>query len=154
MARALVCAAEIPGRCRWPGGISVCSTGCRKGGGFVARHSLDFFPLIATNSARRFMRGDAMIVVVMGVAGSGKSTIAEILAQRLGWVFLDADQFHSPGNKEKMHRGIPLTDADRLPWLDAMHDELEANETEGKSVVLACSALKEEYRQRLSRGLP
>jgi MFS transporter, ACS family, tartrate transporter len=95
-----------------------------------------------------------MIVVVMGVAGSGKSTIAEILAQRLGWVFLDADQFHSPGNKEKMHRGIPLTDADRFPWLDAIHDELAANEAKGRSVVLACSALKEEYRRRLSRGLP
>ncbi len=94
-----------------------------------------------------------MIVVVMGVAGSGKSTIAEILAQRLGWVFLDADQFHSPGNKEKMHRGIPLTDADRFPWLDAIHDELAANEAKGRSVVLACSALREEYRRRLSRGL-
>ncbi len=54
-----------------------------------------------------------MIVVVMGVTGSGKSTIAEILAQRMSWVFLDADQFHSAANKEKMHRGIPLTDADR-----------------------------------------
>ncbi|HEY1468316.1 MAG TPA: MFS transporter [Candidatus Acidoferrum sp.] len=94
-----------------------------------------------------------MLVVVMGVAGSGKSTIAETLAQRLGWVFLDADEFHTPANKEKMHRGIPLTDADRLPWLDAMRAELAANEAKGKSVVLACSALKEEYRQRLSRGL-
>jgi ACS family tartrate transporter-like MFS transporter len=94
-----------------------------------------------------------MIVVVMGVAGSGKSTIAEILAQRLGWVFLDADQFHTPANKEKMHRGIPLTDADRFPWLDAIHAELVANEAKGRSVVLACSALKEEYRRKLSRDL-
>ena len=94
-----------------------------------------------------------MIVVVMGVAGSGKSTIAEILAQRLGWAFLDADEFHTPANKEKMHRGIPLTDADRFPWLDAIHAELAANEAKGKSVVLACSALKEEYRRRLSQGL-
>ena len=81
-----------------------------------------------------------MIVVVMGVAGSGKSTIAEILAQRLGWAFLDADVFHTPANKEKMHRGIALTDADRFPWLDAIHAELAADEAKGKSVVLACSA--------------
>ena len=94
-----------------------------------------------------------MIVVVMGVTGSGKSTIAEILAQRLSWVFLDADQFHSASNKEKMHRGIPLTDADRIPWLDAIHAELMANDAKGKSVVLACSALKEEYRRRLSQGM-
>ena len=94
-----------------------------------------------------------MIVVVMGVAGSGKSTIAAILAQRLGWVFLDADQFHTPANKVKMHRGIPLTDADRFPWLDAIHAELAANDAKGNSVVLACSALKEEYRRRLSREL-
>jgi MFS transporter, ACS family, tartrate transporter len=94
-----------------------------------------------------------MIVVVMGVAGSGKSTIAEILAPRLGWAFLDADEFHTPASKEKMHLGIPLTDADRFPWLDAIHDELAANEAKGKSVVLACSALKEEYRRRLSQGL-
>ena len=94
-----------------------------------------------------------MIVVVMGVAGSGKSTIAEILAQRLGWALLDADVFHTPANKEKMHRGIALTDADRFPWLDAIHAELAADEAKGKSVVLACSALKEEYRRRLSQGL-
>jgi MFS transporter, ACS family, tartrate transporter len=94
-----------------------------------------------------------MILVVMGVAGSGKSTIAERLAQSLGWVFLDADRFHSPTNKEKMHRGIPLTDADRIPWLDTIRAELLANDANGDSVVLACSALKEEYRKRLSRGL-
>jgi MFS transporter, ACS family, tartrate transporter len=94
-----------------------------------------------------------MILVVMGVAGSGKSTIAETLAQHLGWVFLDADRFHSPANKEKMHRGIPLTDADRFPWLDAIRTELIVSEAKGQSVVLACSALKEEYRRRLTLGL-
>ena len=57
-----------------------------------------------------------MIIIVMGVTGSGKTTIGELLAQRLGWQFLDADDFHSVANKEKMHRGIPLTDADRWPW--------------------------------------
>jgi MFS transporter, ACS family, tartrate transporter len=94
-----------------------------------------------------------MILVVMGVAGSGKSTIAERLAQHLGWVFLDADRFHSPANKEKMHRGIPLTDADRFPWLEAIRAELIASDAKGDSMVLACSALKEEYRRRLSLGL-
>jgi MFS transporter, ACS family, tartrate transporter len=94
-----------------------------------------------------------MIVVVMGVTGSGKSTVAEVLAQRLGWVFVDADQFHSAANKRKMIRGISLTDDDRLPWLDAIRVKLLANHERGKSVVLACSALKEEYRSRLSEGL-
>jgi MFS transporter, ACS family, tartrate transporter len=94
-----------------------------------------------------------MIVVVMGVTGSGKSSVAELLTKRLGWVFLDADQFHSPANKEKMHRGIPLTDADRIPWLESIHAELVKNDAKGISVVLACSALKEDYRRRLSRGL-
>lgn len=94
-----------------------------------------------------------MIVVVMGVAGSGKTTVASMLAEHLGWVFLDADRFHSPADKEKMHRGIPLQDADRLPWLKAMQTELLKNDAQGKSVVLACSALKEDYRRRLSEGL-
>ena len=94
-----------------------------------------------------------MIYVVMGVAGSGKTTIAQLLAQKLQWVFLEADQFHSAANKNKMHRGIPLTDADRLPWLAAIHKELERNDTAGKSVVLACSALKDEYREILTGGL-
>jgi gluconokinase len=94
-----------------------------------------------------------MIFLVMGVAGSGKSTVGRLLAQRLGWVFLEADDFHSPANKEKMHRGVPLTRADRLPWLDAMHGELQAQNEKGKNVVLACSALKDEYRQRLTAGL-
>jgi ACS family tartrate transporter-like MFS transporter len=94
-----------------------------------------------------------MIVVVMGVTGSGKSSVAERLAQRLGWMFLDADQFHSPANKEKMHLGIPLTDMDRIPWLDAMHAQLAANDAAGKNVVLACSALKEDYRRKLSQGI-
>jgi MFS transporter, ACS family, tartrate transporter len=94
-----------------------------------------------------------MIYVVMGVAGSGKTTVAQMLAQKLQWVFLEADQFHSAANKDKMHRGIPLTDADRLPWLEAIHEELKRNDEAGKSVVLACSALKDEYRAILSAGL-
>lgn len=76
-----------------------------------------------------------------------------MLADRLGWVFLEADDFHSPGNKEKMHRGVPLTEADRLPWLQAIHAELQAQDKQGKNVVLACSALREEYRRILMQGL-
>jgi ACS family tartrate transporter-like MFS transporter len=94
-----------------------------------------------------------MIYVVMGVAGSGKTTIAESLAAKLGWVFLEADQFHSAANKAKMHAGIVLTDADRLPWLAAIHAELQRKDAAGENVILACSALKEEYRGILSARL-
>jgi gluconokinase len=94
-----------------------------------------------------------MILLVMGVTGSGKTTVGEILAKRLGWVYLEADDFHSPENKGKMHRGVPLTEADRVPWLNAMHAELVKLDAQGKSAVLACSALREEYRVRLTGGL-
>jgi MFS transporter, ACS family, tartrate transporter len=94
-----------------------------------------------------------MIYVVMGVTGSGKTTVAELLAAKLGWTFLEADQFHSPANKTKMHQGIVLTDADRLPWLDALHTELERKNAAGENAILACSALKDEYRGILSAGL-
>lgn len=94
-----------------------------------------------------------MIVLVMGVTGSGKSTIARLLAERLAWAFVEADDYHSTANKEKMHQGIPLTDADRFPWLAAIHAELVLLDGSGKNVVLACSALKEDYRQRLLSGL-
>src|ERR1700744_734108 len=94
-----------------------------------------------------------MIVIVMGVTGSGKTTIGKMLAQRLGWEFADADDFHSAANKDKMHRGIPLTDADRLPWLVSMHDYLAKEAAEKRSVVLGCSALKQSYRAILSNGL-
>jgi gluconokinase len=94
-----------------------------------------------------------MIYLVMGVTGSGKSTVGKMLADRLGWVYLEADDFHSAANKEKMHRGEPLTEADRLPWLAAMHRALKEQNTKGKNAVLACSALTEEYRQILMKGL-
>jgi gluconokinase len=94
-----------------------------------------------------------MIVVVMGVTGSGKTTAGEMLAKRLGWEFADADDFHSAANKEKMHRGIPLTDADRWPWLDAIHEKLAQVAAGRQDLVLACSALKKSYRDRLSNGL-
>jgi gluconokinase len=90
-----------------------------------------------------------MIVVVMGVSGSGKSTIGQLLASRLGFPFLDADEFHPPENVAKMAAGTPLTDADRQPWLELLNGKLRAQE----NAVLACSALKESYRQILSMGL-
>jgi len=94
-----------------------------------------------------------MVLLVMGVEGSGKTTVGRLLAERLGWTFLEADDFHSTGNKEKMHKGIPLTDADRIPWLQAIHKELLVQTAGGKNAVLACSALKKEYRRLLTEGL-
>jgi len=89
----------------------------------------------------------------MGVTGSGKTTVGTLLARKLGWAFLDADDFHSAGNREKMHRGIPLTDADRLPWLNAIHDETQRLSGHGKNIVLGCSALRQTYREILCAGL-
>jgi len=93
-----------------------------------------------------------MVIVVMGVTGSGKTTIGNLLAARLRWEFADADDFHSSANKEKMHKGIPLTDADRLPWLAAMHDQIAKWVALKQNVVLACSALKQSYREFLWSG--
>ncbi|MGC2185008.1 MAG: gluconokinase [Terriglobales bacterium] len=90
-----------------------------------------------------------MILVVMGVTGAGKTTIGILLAQRLGWEFVDADSFHSPGNVEKIRLGIPLDDADRAPWLRSMRQAMEGWVTERRHVVLACSALKHTYRDEL-----
>jgi carbohydrate kinase (thermoresistant glucokinase family) len=86
-----------------------------------------------------------MIVVVMGVSGAGKSTIGRLVAERLGWRFIDADDHHPAANVAKMAAGNPLTDADRWPWLDELNRLMRAEE----NAVVACSALKESYRQRL-----
>jgi carbohydrate kinase (thermoresistant glucokinase family) len=94
-----------------------------------------------------------MVVLVMGVSGSGKTTIGEALALALGWEYLDADDFHPEANVAKMKAGVPLQDADRWPWLDAINRVLVGTQHEGKSVVLGCSALKESYRKRLASGL-
>lgn len=93
-----------------------------------------------------------MIIVVMGVTGSGKTTVGTLLATRLGWHFADADEFHSAANKAKMHAGIPLTDADRLPWLAAIHGQIDRWIAAGENAVLACSALKKSYRRLLWTG--
>ena len=85
----------------------------------------------------------------MGPAGAGKTTVGALLAKSLGWQFLDADDFHSPENVDRMRRGIPLTDADRAPWLAAIRNALEAAYAANQPVVLACSALKEAYRRAL-----
>ena len=94
-----------------------------------------------------------MIVIVMGVTGVGKTTVGRLLAERTGWIYYDADDFHSPANVEKMRAGTPLTDNDRWPWLDRLNEVLHAAESQGASVILGCSALKHRYRDRLERGL-
>ena len=88
-------------------------------------------------------------VILMGVAGSGKTAVGQKLAEGLHWIFLDADNFHPPANIEKMKHGIPLNDDDRVPWLHRLHEELQHRLAEGRSVILACSALKESYRRTL-----
>ncbi|NEU79687.1 gluconokinase [Nostoc sp. UIC 10630] len=90
-----------------------------------------------------------MIIIVMGVSGSGKTTIGKLLADSLGWEFSDADSFHSLENVDKMRRGIPLTEADRMPWLQDLQTAIKHWLQENKNVVLACSALKDSYRQFL-----
>jgi gluconokinase len=91
-----------------------------------------------------------MIVLVMGVAGVGKTTVGEALARTLGWRFIDADDYHPAQNVAKMKAGIPLDDADRWPWLAHVNRVVK----DEPNAVLACSALKEGYRQRLAQGIP
>ncbi len=96
----------------------------------------------------------AVIVILMGVAGSGKTTVGRKLAETLGCSFYDADDFHTPSNKDKMSRGIPLSDEDRRPWLETLRAEIKKWASEKGPAVLACSALKQKYRDLLSKGLP
>lgn len=88
----------------------------------------------------------------MGIVGAGKTTVGQLLAQELGWRFADADDFHPAANVEKMRRGISLTDADRSPWLAALHNAITHWNAESEKVVLACSALKGAYRDELRTG--
>ena len=95
-----------------------------------------------------------MIIVIMGVSGSGKTTVGRKLAAALRWDFSDADEFHSPANVEKMKSGIPLTDEDREPWLRSIRDAIERWKRDESGHVLACSALKKRYREVLGRDDP
>ena len=95
-----------------------------------------------------------LAVVIGGVSGSGKTTIGAEVARRLGARFLDADDFHPAGNIDKMSRGLALDDEDRRPWLAALNQALASHLESGETVVLACSALKRRYRDRLTAGLP
>jgi len=89
----------------------------------------------------------------MGVSGSGKTTLGKALAEKLGWDFFDADDFHPPENIAKMTAGIPLSDSDRAPWLAALHYQLLSTLSVDRHPVLACSALKETYRAKLLEGM-
>jgi gluconokinase len=95
-----------------------------------------------------------MVIVLMGVSGSGKTTVGRLLAAGLGWPFADADDFHPPANVEKMRAGVPLTDADRGPWLAALRDRVDAAAAAGENLVLACSDLKHAYQEYLEHDFP
>src|ERR1700691_3079621 len=95
------------------------------------------------------MKSNVMVVIVMGVAGAGKTTVGRALAAALGWEFHDGDELHSEQNKRKMHRGIALDDADRAPWLSALRKLIETMLSDGRDGVVACSALKQSYRDEL-----
>ncbi|WP_017973275.1 gluconokinase [Actinopolyspora halophila] len=88
-------------------------------------------------------------VVVMGVSGAGKSTVADLLGQRLEWTVAEADEFHPESNVEKMASGVPLTDSDRLPWLSAMRDWITRHSADETNTIVTCSALKRSYRDHL-----
>ncbi|MGH9466078.1 MAG: gluconokinase [Terriglobales bacterium] len=95
-----------------------------------------------------------MIWIVMGAAGSGKTTVGRALAAARGCAFLEGDSLHPPANIAKMAAGVPLQDADRAPWLAAIRQHLEAAVRQGQDLVVACSALKQRYRDPLDQGLP
>jgi gluconokinase len=95
-----------------------------------------------------------MIIVLMGVSGSGKSTVGRVLADQLGWTFVEADDYHPAANVEKMRGGTPLDDADRRPWLAALRERIADACRNGEDVVLACSALKHRYQDYLEQDDP
>ena len=95
-----------------------------------------------------------MVIVVIGVSGSGKTTVGTMLAAGMNCPFLEGDSLHPKGNIDKMSHGIPLTDSDRGPWLSAIHARIRDYFERGQDVVVACSALKQEYRQVLAKGIP
>ena len=93
-----------------------------------------------------------MVILLMGVSGSGKTTVGQLLASQLGWEFADGDDYHPAANVEKMRNGIPLTDADRAPWLETLRALIAGWIAAGENAVLACSALKRTYRENLQIG--
>lgn len=95
-----------------------------------------------------------MIVVLMGPSGAGKSTVGKLLSSALAWDFVDADDFHSSENVDRMHSGTPLTDEDREFWLEALSRTVSEAADKDRPLVLACSALRSDYRVRLARGVP
>jgi gluconokinase len=100
------------------------------------------------------MTAQSPIVVVTGVAGSGKTTVGAMLAGRLGWTYAEADDFHPPSNVDKMAAGHPLTDADRKPWLEAIGRWIDARRAAHEPGVVSCSGLKRAYRDILRKGRP
>ena len=93
-------------------------------------------------------------IIVMGVSGSGKSTVGQALAEKLGWPFIEGDAFHPKANVDKMASGHPLNDDDRAPWLEALAEQLRQSEARGENSILGCSSLKRSYRDILRSGAP
>jgi gluconokinase len=121
----------------------------------VARQfAVGWQPIGGYKSLRISQRSTVVIIVLVGVSGSGKSTVGKILARQLRWTFVEADDFHSAANVEKMRRGIPLDDNDRVPWLDAIRHRMIEAQQRGENVVLACSALKHAYQHYLAECAP
>lgn len=107
---------------------------------------------MSTTSVAETAAAPARVLVVMGVSGSGKSTVAALIAERLGWIFVDGDSFHTPEHVAKMHAGLALDDADRAPWLARIAVWIRQRLETGESGVVVCSALRRAYRDVLTRG--
>src|SRR3954468_4026185 len=114
-----------------------------------ARHSPEVTPQRQASYRPSPVVSEAAAIIVMGIAGSGKTTIGSLLAARLGWAFLDADTLHTPANTAKMSGGTPLDDLDRAAWLDAIAAWIEERRQVHEPAVIACSALKRAYRDRI-----